>query len=130
MDTILLRTMTLLSKTDGGKFKGLTIERIIELGETFYLVYIYYGFETINFNEEVLSILKITDELRIPKPGTDKKMLNEWCKANPLLKENNLARLKHYAHLRKEQKLDLISFHISSNLSKSVLCNQNRKQYK
>ena len=130
MDTILLRTMTLKSSITGGKFKGLTIKRILELGEKFYLVYTYYCYETINFNNEVLSMLGITNNLRILKPGANKKMLSKWCNANPILHENNLARIKHYSHIRKEQKLDLISFDKSSDLSKSVLCNQNRKQYK
>jgi hypothetical protein len=71
-DVLRLRTMTLKSKFDGGKKDGFSIQQLIDLKRFRYLRWVYYTYDRINYNEEVLEILKITD-MQIDKPGKDFK---------------------------------------------------------
>jgi hypothetical protein len=70
----LLRIMTLKSKLNFGKYENLTIQEIINLRHTQYLRYVYYSFEGLSFNEEVLKLIGVINEFndnRITKPGVD-----------------------------------------------------------
>jgi len=66
-----LRTMTLKSKLGFGKYKDLTVQKIIDIPLPLVLISAYYKLTSINYNEEVLGMLGITKDYQIKKPGTD-----------------------------------------------------------
>ena len=66
---LLLRTLTLKSKFKFGSDPQLTVKEYLDLKEERKLLFMYYGLSKINFNSEVLEILKIYPEDQIPKPG-------------------------------------------------------------
>ncbi len=74
--TVLLRTLALKSVMGFGKYRELPVWKILDMGKTRYLRHIYYQCSNISFNEEILLKLKITNEWRITKPGTDKNMMD------------------------------------------------------
>lgn len=80
---VLLRTLTLKSTISFGKYYNSTIEFIINsvgnVGKE-YLRWCYYNIEGISFNDEILDILKITNDLRINKPGCNKILWEEKIK--------------------------------------------------
>jgi hypothetical protein len=72
METILLRTLTGKSKLHFGKYAGLSIDQIINLGHTAYLRGLYFNISSINFTDEILNKIYIGDEFKITKPGINK----------------------------------------------------------
>lgn len=69
-----LRTLTLKSKLKFGADKDLTVQEFLNLKRHKDLIEMYYRLGMINFNTEVLNILKIYNIDKIPKPG---KLNNE-----------------------------------------------------
>jgi hypothetical protein len=63
------RVLTLKSKLGFGKHRDETIGHIIETNKKFYLAWVYYNNDIIDFNDEIKNIVGITTELSIPKPG-------------------------------------------------------------
>ena len=77
----LLRTLTLKSILKFGKHADIPIWKLIEGGTgKAYLSWVYYNCSMINFNEEVLILLRIRSEKRINKPGINKEIFNERTK--------------------------------------------------
>jgi hypothetical protein len=66
---LLLRTLTFKSKLKFGECPELTVQEYFYIGNTRRLIEMYYGLGKINFNAEVLDVLKIYHEDQIPKPG-------------------------------------------------------------
>jgi hypothetical protein len=66
---LLLRTLTFKSKLKFGECPELTVQEYFYIGNTRRLIEMYYGLGKINFNAEVLDVLKIYPEDQIPKPG-------------------------------------------------------------
>jgi hypothetical protein len=73
MDTILLRTLTGKSKIHFGKYSGLTIDEIINLGHTAYLRRLYFNISSVNFTDEILEKIHVSYKYRIHKPGINKE---------------------------------------------------------
>ena len=71
--SILLRTLTKKSTLNFGKFKDCTVSHLIGMKKKKELISAYFKLSTINFNNEVLDELGITNEWRIEKPSTDKE---------------------------------------------------------
>jgi hypothetical protein len=69
--TLLLRTLSLKSVLGFGRFdtKDLTVQQMIDSGQRKQLVKMYFGLSMISFTDEVLNMLHIKHEDRIPKPG-------------------------------------------------------------
>lgn len=65
----LLRKLTLKSFIGFGEFKIMRVQELIDLKYHAKLIRIYYSLSRIDFAEEVKSILKITPERSIIKPG-------------------------------------------------------------
>lgn len=76
-----LRTLTRKSKLGFGKYKDLTVQNILDLKMPLVLISPYYKLTSINFIDDILDELKITQEYRIKKPSSNKdvyyKFLNE-----------------------------------------------------
>lgn len=64
-----LRTLTLKSQFKFGLDPQLTVQEYLDLRNERRLLQMYYGLGKINFNPEVLEILKIYPEDQIAKPG-------------------------------------------------------------
>lgn len=126
MDTILLRTMTLKSCFDEGKFKNVKIQTLFDLHETRYLRWAYYNLSNINFNQEVKNLIGITSEFEIKKPGTCKEM-NE--KLNSLMDSKISFKAKKHLERKKrirKEKADRLTI---DKTSKSVLQSINQGRF-
>ena len=132
MDIIRLRTMTLKSSFNGGKWDGVPIKTLLGIGrsERYYCVVSYYKYETINYTDNVLELLGITKEVQIPKPGSNMDMLKEWKKVNSLDNMTYEERIKFMSGItsRFKRKSKSKLKHMT-NLSKGYLMNKNRKTY-
>lgn len=71
MDSILMRTMTYKSILGFGysSVRDLSVGQLIDLKNYRVLISSYYGLDKINFIDDVLDDLGITEDMRIPKPG-------------------------------------------------------------
>jgi len=67
--TINLRTLTLKSRMGFGKWEDLTVQQVFDMGNISYLLWCYYACSKINFNQEILDKLQLTQEWLINKPG-------------------------------------------------------------
>jgi len=67
-----LRTLTLKSKLNIGKYGLLTVQDFINLDMQKDLVEMYYKYSKLNYNQEIKDILGITKDNEISKPGTGK----------------------------------------------------------
>jgi len=76
-DAILLRKMTYKSVFHSGKYKGVTVQELLDLKKTAYLRWIYYNMSMITFIDEILDIIRVPEEYRIPKPGKDPQKVDE-----------------------------------------------------
>lgn len=88
MDVVTLRRLTLKSILGIGKYKLISVQQIIDLGDISYLRYIYYCYSGIDFAEEVKLACKIKSDEEITKPGVDKELYERLLK-------RNADRLKH-----------------------------------
>lgn len=80
MDTIKLRILAEKSTLWFGKYKDMSVSQIISLGHTAYLRYIYYNYDSISFNENILKSIHIINDYydnRIDKTGTDKQLFDK-----------------------------------------------------
>lgn len=77
-----LRIMTRKSKIGFGKYKDLTVQTMLDFNRKLELISAYYKLTSINYNEDVLNELNITDEYRIDKPSSNKEMYYKFLKEN------------------------------------------------
>lgn len=54
-----------------GRYELLTVSQIIGLNKHSYLIWVYYNMSNIDFFDDVLEMLGISEENKIIKPGTD-----------------------------------------------------------
>lgn len=76
MDRVLLRTLTPLSRFDGGKYENQKVETVIKI-DPFYIRYEYFRMSKISFTDEVLTVVGITEKYRIEKPSTNEEMFHK-----------------------------------------------------
>ena len=74
MDRVLLRKLAWKSKLGFGKFADLTIHDIM-IVEPYYLAWVFYQFEMIDFIDEIKEQLQL---IPIAKPGAEPDKLREW----------------------------------------------------
>jgi t-SNARE complex subunit (syntaxin) len=77
-----LRTMTKKSKMGFGKYKDKTVQEMIDLRRTLDLISAYYKLTSINYQEDILTELKITEQYRIEKPSANKEMYYKFLNEN------------------------------------------------
>ena len=70
-----LRILTRKSKLGFGKWKDYTVQQLIDLNKPLVLIASYYKLTSINYIEDILIELKITEDYRIKKPSSNKE---EW----------------------------------------------------
>lgn len=80
---IALRTMTLASKLGFGPYPEMTIKEFIEENHLDYLKFLYYKNSQVNFKDDILDILGIETEDRIPKPGINLELANKFEHKEP-----------------------------------------------
>lgn len=98
--SINLRTLTEKSILGFGydDVRDLSVRQLIDSGKTGVLITAYYGLSKINFTDEILKEIGITEELRIKKPGkVDREQLTEY---------KNKAFKSYYDALGEEQKIN------------------------
>lgn len=71
MDIVKLRKLTRKSVIPFGKWKGFTVQYVIERKKSA-LWYLYYNVEWITFTDEILEEIYIGEHRRIQKPGIDR----------------------------------------------------------
>lgn len=81
---VLLRTMTLKSRFESGKYTGQTVEYVMSIDNASYLRFCYFGLEKITFTPELLASIGITEEYFIPKPGTNKQRFEDYKRDFPM----------------------------------------------
>lgn len=81
MARILLRTLTRKSKLGFGKYKERTVQQLIDSRQLLQLISAYYKLTTINYMDDILEELNITEEFRIKKPSSDKDLYYKFLNA-------------------------------------------------
>lgn len=77
-----LRTLTRKSKLGFGKYKYLTVQKILDMKMPLVLISPYYKLSSINYIEDILTELKITEQYIIKKPSINKEMYYKFLKEN------------------------------------------------
>ncbi len=70
--TVILRKLTKKSTLDFGKYRGLSIQSVLNLGRAQYLKWCYYNLSNISFVDELIDELNITRLIK--KPGKDEEL--------------------------------------------------------
>ena len=76
----LLRTMTRKSRLGFGKYKDLTIQHILDMKLNSVLISSYFKLTSINYIEDILQEIGISEEYRIEKPSSDREMYYKFLK--------------------------------------------------
>ena len=97
------RKLTLKSTLGFGKYGHYTMARLIELGRQPDILSAYFCISNIDFNDEMLGILNLTDEYRIEKPGTTKEALKAFLK-----KFHNRVYKHHYEAYKEDREINMI----------------------
>lgn len=128
---LLLRTLTLKSQLKFGKNSELTVQEYLDLRNERELIQMYYNLSKINFNTEVLELLKINAEDQIPKPG---KLSSQNAKdkiyevyGRHLNNKGEFALLNEYNKSKKRIKSAFLTSRLKSNLkyNKGALARKN-----
>ena len=109
-----LRTLTKKSKLNFGKHSELTVQRMLELHRHRELIKYYFTKSSINFMDDILDELKITEEYRIEKPSIDWNAYNKF-------NENS-----YYYHNRGRYTSGADKLLVGNRISKEELARQNR----
>jgi len=116
----ILRIMTLKSLLGSGKYKDYTIEKLIALGREEAILKAYFVITNVSFNQEVLDLLKLTEEYQITKPGS------KWERFKPVLADLYPAQFKRLYHKTKSN-LEKTMTKESQLKSKSALQYKNQR---
>tara|TARA_R110000823_G_scaffold228621_1_gene355841 strand:+ start:101 stop:511 length:411 start_codon:yes stop_codon:yes gene_type:complete len=127
-----LRTLTKLSQLKFGRNKNDTVQQTLDLGAVgrSRLAWYYFLMSNISFSDDVLDELGITEELRIEKPTTNKRLFNEWETTLSIMDERAVQ--IHVTKLRRSKEWAKKASRRSSNskdrlgFSKSGLADKNR----
>ena len=65
-----------------GKYKDKTVQEMLDLKRTLDLISAYYKLTSINYQEDILTELKITEQYRIEKPSANKEMYYKFLNEN------------------------------------------------
>lgn len=106
--TVLLRTMARKSLFKIGKYENLTVQEVLNMGDTNYIAYSYFCLSNISFTEDILAECEISN--RIPKPGCEPSALGKWNaeqrqKMLDGLDESQALIVKNCLKLRKEKRI-------------------------
>lgn len=74
--------MTRNSKMAFGKYKEKTVQEMLDLRRNLDLISAYYKLTSINYQDDILNELKITEEYRIEKPSKNLDMYYKFLNEN------------------------------------------------
>jgi hypothetical protein len=77
-----LRILTRKTKLRFGKWKDYTIQELIDLNKHRVLIDAYYKLTSINYIEDILIELRITENYRIEKPSSNKEVYYRFLNEN------------------------------------------------
>lgn len=77
---VILRTLALKSKLGWGDNKHLTVADVIHAGRAVDLIWAYYNLSMISFKEDVLTLIGLTKDEYISKPGKNIDLGDEVIK--------------------------------------------------
>jgi len=77
-----LRTLTRKSKLGFGKYKDLTVQKILDMKMPLVLISPYFKLTSINYTEDILLELRITENYQINKPSSNKKEYYRFLNEN------------------------------------------------
>ena len=72
--TVRLRKLTRKSVLWFGKHEGLSVQQVIDLTKHTYLRWVYFNCNGVTFMDDILEEIRIPDEMRIEKPGTNSEL--------------------------------------------------------
>jgi hypothetical protein len=78
MDIILLRKLSYKSVIGFGKHAEMTVQQLIDLNHTYYLIWLYFNVAGISFIDEILNDLFWDDKWKIEKPGINIPLCEEF----------------------------------------------------
>jgi hypothetical protein len=76
-DVVLLRKLSRKSTLKFGKYSEFTVQDVINLTKHKYLRWIYFNCSNINFMDDILHEINITEKFRIDKPSKNPELYNE-----------------------------------------------------
>lgn len=76
------RILTRKSLLKFGKWKDYTVQELLNLGKKEQLISAYFKLTSIDFKENILIELGITESFRIEKPNSNKELFYEFLNAN------------------------------------------------
>lgn len=89
----------------GFETRDLSVQMLLDLNKGFLLVNAYFHLEKIDFTEDILLELGITEEFRIPKPGKDYNKCKEF-KNYKYQSLSDLDRIKLASKINKDLKME------------------------
>ena len=95
----LKRTLTYKSKLGFGKWKDYTVQELLNLRKKNILISPYFKLSSINYIEEILIELGITEEYRIDKPSINNEMYLKFISEKSSLKVRSKEKMKPYRTL-------------------------------
>lgn len=126
----MLRTLTLKSTMTFGKYPTYTVYSILfALEQKDYLRWVYFNMSNINFNDEIMELIGITE--RIEKPGKNPELFTNLPKKVYERKELTVAEASilkacNKKRIRERAKARLVKQCKQSSVSKGFLMNVNR----
>jgi len=114
MDMTLKRVLTRKSILGFGYSadRHLSVQMLLDMGKRKLLISSYYGLQKIDFADDVLNELGITEEYRIPKPGKDndmkKKFYTDLIPKIQSQERTELDKIKEAASVMKEKRKNLL----------------------
>ena len=124
---MILRRLTKLSTLGFGRYREQKVGTILLLYPN-YLIWVYFNSSHIDFNDEIKTELLITDDIALPKPGTNKDFViyKHMYKVNEakfgILSEKR--RMGIGSHKRKVRKIKQLSRETDSRAIHSKAYNQ------
>jgi hypothetical protein len=108
-----LRILTRKSKLGFGKYGDYTVQELLNLRMYLVLISPYYKLTSINYIEDVLIELKITEKYRIEKPSSNKEAYYIFLNENGFKKRGNMKadKLKKQPRLMSKSQLQFINQH-------------------
>lgn len=109
-----------------GRYKEMTVHDLIYgLDKAYEIRRAYYNLDKVSFNEEVLDIVGIEKEFRIPKPGKDYAMLKK-CDAHRVGNLSDIERLNNWRRNKKAGNIRRMNIDKNSVKSKDSMRHKNQ----
>ena len=108
MDIPILRILSRKSTLGFGKYGDLSIQQLLDLRKGQYIRWVYYNFEGITFQDDILKEASIFDNDKISKPGRNPEVCDIITKKkwSSLLKRDFDEYIKAANHQRKDNRVN------------------------